>query len=40
MVKEYRIHPDTLKELDDGVTAVYARRSQRREIVHIHLDQS
>lgn len=40
MTKEYHIHPDILKELPIGMTAVYARRTQRREIVHIHPDHS
>jgi len=38
-VKQYRIHPDTLKELGNGATAIYARPSQRRELVQIHLDK-
>ena len=39
MTKEYHVHPDTLKELHIGMTAVYARRSQRRQLVQIHLEQ-
>jgi hypothetical protein len=40
MVDEFYIHPNTLRELPVGTTAVYAHRSNRRALVHIHFDQS
>lgn len=38
ITKEFHLHPDTLKELSIGMTAVYARRSQRRQLVKIHFE--
>jgi hypothetical protein len=35
-VDEYNVHPNTLRELGVGMAAVYARRSNRRSLVHIH----
>ncbi len=39
-VEEYNIHPNVLRELATGMTAIYARRSNRRQIVRIHPDES
>lgn len=36
--KEFHIHPDVLKELPVGVAAVCARRSDRKELVHVYHD--
>jgi hypothetical protein len=35
-VEEYNVHPNELKALPVGMAAVYARRSNRRQLVHVH----
>lgn len=35
MVDEFNVHPNTLRELGVGMAAVYARRTNRRSVVHI-----
>jgi hypothetical protein len=35
-VEEYNIHPNVLKDLPVGMAAVFARRTKRRQLVHIH----
>jgi hypothetical protein len=34
----FNVHPNVLRELPNGMTAIYARLSNRREVVRIHLD--
>jgi len=34
-VEEFNVHPNKLKELPVGIAAVYARRSQRRQVVRV-----
>jgi hypothetical protein len=35
-VEEYNVHPNVLKDLPVGMAAVFARRTKRRQLVHIH----
>ena len=35
-VEEYNVHPNELKSLPVGMAAVYARRSNRRQLVQVH----
>jgi hypothetical protein len=37
-VQEFNMHPDVLRELQPGAAAVYARRTMRRSVVHVHMD--
>ncbi len=36
-VEEFNVHPNVLKELPNGVAAVYSRPSQRRTIVKVNV---
>lgn len=38
-VDDFNVHPNVLRELGVGYTAVYARGSNRRGVVHIHKDE-
>lgn len=36
MVDEFNVHPNVLRTLPTGTAAVYARRTERRAVVHVH----
>lgn len=39
-VEEFNVHPNVLRQLPKGVAVVYARSSNRRQVVKVHRDES
>ena len=38
MVEEFNVHPNAIRTLPVGTAAVYSRRTDRRALVHVHLN--
>ncbi len=37
-VEEFNVHPNEIRTLGVGIAAVYARRTDRQALVHVHLN--